>query len=111
VWDILTHSFGILHSLFQSSKCGTHLFVTAPSFGYYGVSAGAIRDEHSVDLTMDSEVFIDKKPEFYSFVGDRRRMTEEEFLAMISGGSEGECGCDPTNAAVAGSKEAGKDHE
>lgn len=60
------------------------MFVTAPSFGYYGVSAGVIDDEHSSSLEMDSEVFIDKKPTFYSFVGERQRMTEEEFQSMFS---------------------------
>jgi hypothetical protein len=73
------------------------LFVTAPSHGYYGVSAGAIQEEYSADMIMDSEVFIDKKPDFYSFVGDQKRITEAEFLAMISGGNEGESGSDQNN--------------
>jgi hypothetical protein len=86
---------------FESSRCGTHLFVTAPNAGYYGISAGAIEDEHSAELTMDSELFIDTKPDFYSFVGDRKRMTEAEFLDMISGGCEQQA-----NAAVSDSDKA-----
>jgi hypothetical protein len=67
------------------------VFVTAINFGYYGVSAGTIGDEHNGKLEMASEVFIDKKPDYYTFVGERKRMTEEEFQAMFSdvAGEEG----------------------
>ncbi|KAG7351131.1 glutathione-dependent formaldehyde-activating enzyme [Nitzschia inconspicua] len=70
------------------SKCGTHMFVTVPNFGYYGVSAGVIDEDYTSILELESEVFIDKKPPFYTFVGERRRMTEAEFLAMVFEGNE-----------------------
>ena len=36
---------------------------------------------------MDKEVFIDKKPPYYTFEGTEQvKMTEAEFLAMVSGG-------------------------
>lgn len=70
------------------SKCGTHLFVNAP--GYFGVSAGALEDEEQCKMTLQSELFIDLKPDYYEFSGERTRMTEAEFMAMVSGGSGGE---------------------
>lgn len=69
------------------SKCGTHLFANAPDFGYHGVSAGTLDDEYKPKLDLGSEIFIDRKPEFYTLAGERQRMTEDEFLAMMTGGS------------------------
>lgn len=69
------------------SKCGTNLFTNSPDYGYFGVSAGALDKEAHAKLQMDEEIFIDKKPHFYSFAGERPRLTEAEFLARISGGS------------------------
>jgi len=69
------------------SKCGTHLFVNSPGFGYYGVAVGALDNkEHSSKVHLDKEIFIDKKPDFYSFAGERPRLTEAEFLAMMVSG-------------------------
>mmetsp|Transcript_39609 Transcript_39609/g.95669 ORF Transcript_39609/g.95669 Transcript_39609/m.95669 type:complete len:149 (-) Transcript_39609:136-582(-) len=71
--------------------CGSNLFHGAPSFGYFGVSAGALDDDFQTKLTMDKEVFIDKKPPYYSFEDTKQvKMTEAEFLAMVGGGGEGE---------------------
>ena len=69
-------------------NCGANLFHNAPQFDYYGVSAGALDNEYESKLTMDREIFIDKKPAFYSFEGDRPKLTEAEFNAMITGPSE-----------------------
>jgi len=68
------------------ATCGTHLFVNAPSFGYYGVSAGSLDLEHHSKLNLEKELYIDKKPAFYELAGDHTKLTEAEFLAMLSGG-------------------------
>ena len=61
--------------------CGTNLFTNAPTYGYYGVSAGVLgclkKDEEANDnaqtkqqleqLELDEELFVDKKPSFYNF--------------------------------------------
>ena len=91
-----------LLTTFKSSKwgersfcntCGSNLFHGAPTFGYFGVSAGTLDDDFQSKLSMDKEIFIDKKPPYYSFVDEKQaKMTEAEFLAMVSGGGaeEGE---------------------
>jgi hypothetical protein len=63
--------------------CGAHLFYSAPTFGYFGVSAGAVDDLSGMTLT--TEIFIDRKPDFYDFANATKRLTEEEFIAMVSG--------------------------
>ena len=74
------------------SKCGTTLFTNAPGFGYYGLSVGALEDGEQTGVCLHEELYIDKKPTFYDFGGDRPRLTEAEFLARMSGGDgeEGE---------------------
>jgi len=62
--------------------CGSHLFYHAPSFNYFGVSAGTIDDLDGFALT--TEIFIDKKPKAYAFANATRQLTETEFLAMVS---------------------------
>ena len=66
-------------------SCGTHLFYSAPSFGYFGVSAGTVDDPGNLSLT--TEIFIDRKPDYYDFTNATRRLTEAEFIAMVSGES------------------------
>lgn len=63
--------------------CGTHLFYSAPSFGYFGVSAGAVDDLSGLSFT--TEIFIDHKPALYDFANNTRRLTEVEFVALVSG--------------------------
>ena len=79
-------------AVFQSSEwgqrqfcqtCGTHLFYASPSFGYFGVSAGTLDDLSGLSLT--TEIFIDCKPDLYDFANATRRLTEAEFIAMVSG--------------------------
>lgn len=65
------------------SSCGSHLFYTAPSAGYIGVSAGTLDDQSKLALT--TEIFIDCKPDYYDFANTTKRLTEAEFLAMFSG--------------------------
>ena len=76
------------------SKCGSNLFHGAPAFGYYGVSAGVLESSYQDKLTMDKELFIDKRPSYYSLEGDQPKMTEAEFLAMVTGGDGGDAAAD-----------------
>ncbi|MBI1385039.1 MAG: GFA family protein [Rhizobiales bacterium] len=63
--------------------CGSHLFSVAPAFDYYGVSYGAIDDVSGLAFTM--EIFIDRKPDAYAFANETRKLTEADFVAMVSG--------------------------
>lgn len=67
--------------------CGSTLWyrVTAegPHQGTYHVGFGLFDDLS--DLTLDSEIFIDEKPEGYSLAGDLKQMTGAEVMAMFSG--------------------------
>lgn len=63
-------------------ECGTHLFYSAPAFGYFGVSAGTLDDLDGLGLT--TEIFIDCKPAAYEFANPTRKLTEAEFIAMVS---------------------------
>lgn len=68
--------------------CGSNLFyrVTAegPYQGEYHVGFGSLADASGVPFT--GELFIDLKPEAYSFAGDgRHQMTEAEVMALFSG--------------------------
>jgi hypothetical protein len=66
--------------------CGSHLFFSAPSAGYFGVSAGTLDDLSGLSFT--TEIFIDYKPDNYDFANDTKRLTEAEFLAMLAGTAE-----------------------
>lgn len=67
-------------------NCGTHLFVTAPAFDYFGVSLGALDDTIGLDFRL--EIFVDCKPASYDFANDTTRLTEAEFLQMVSGAAQ-----------------------
>ena len=55
------------------------------------VSAHALDEKFQSKLTMDKEVFIDKKPPYYTFEGTEQvKINEAEFLAMVSGGVDEE---------------------
>jgi hypothetical protein len=62
--------------------CGSHLFFSAPSANYFGVSAGTVDDLTGLSFT--TEIFIDRKPAAYDFANPTLKLTEAEFLAMVS---------------------------
>jgi hypothetical protein len=83
-------------AVFQSSEwgqrhfckaCGSHLFFSAPSFGYFGVSAGTLDDVEGLHFT--TEIYIDRKPALYEFANPTRRLTEAEFLALVGAAEPG----------------------
>ena len=67
------------------ATCGSSLFwrMTAegPHKGMTAIAAGTLGSLEG--LTFDSEIYIDRKPDAYTFAGERSRMTEAEVLAMF----------------------------
>ena len=61
--------------------CGSHLFFQTNDNSYKGISAGALDLQEG--LSLDSHIFIDKKPGYYDFKDDVPRLTEAEFLAQF----------------------------
>ncbi len=60
--------------------CGTHLFFKTKDDSYYGVT-GLI--DNKSDLKINEHIFVDKKPDYYDFVDDSPRLTEQEFFEKI----------------------------
>ncbi|QLC22786.1 GFA family protein [Parasphingopyxis sp. CP4] len=68
------------------AQCGTNLFYRLKETDYHIVSVGLFEPEDEMALKM--EVFIDEKPDFYSFAGDAQKLTGAELFAMMQGQSE-----------------------
>jgi hypothetical protein len=62
--------------------CGSPLFCRQKSDGAYYLPAGLLDDAEG--LTLTSEIFIDRKPSWYSFAEKTNRMTEAEVMAMYA---------------------------
>lgn len=84
-------------SYFQSSqwgergfcnKCGTTLFWRTQDKSHGVVSVQALDDTQ--EATLNGEIFIDKKPDYYSFSQDTKQMTETEVMAMFAPAEGGE---------------------
>jgi hypothetical protein len=67
------------------SRCGSSLFWRLTAEGKYqgttSVALGALDDRSGVTLT--KEWFIDRKPDGYSFAGERECVTEAQAQAML----------------------------
>lgn len=61
--------------------CGSPLFYRMKSNGSHFLPVGLFDDAEG--LTLASEIFIDRKPPFYSFAEKTKKMTEAETLAMF----------------------------
>jgi hypothetical protein len=62
--------------------CGSPLFSRVKSDGSYYLPVGLLDDTE--DLTLVSEIFIDRKPSWYSFAEKTSQMTEAEVMAMFA---------------------------
>lgn len=61
-------------------KCGSHLFYRLKESKQHMIPVGLLDEqEHFV---FDSQVFIDKKPSFYSFSNKTNDLTEAEIFEM-----------------------------
>ena len=76
---------------FQSSEwgerafcktCGTHLYFHQLGTDNYYLSAGLFDD---VKFELKSQIFIDKKACYYELANDTPKLTEAEFIAMVTG--------------------------
>ena len=65
-------------------KCGTHLFYRIKRNNTHVMPVGLFGDGEGFAFT--HEVFIDEKPGFYEFGGERKRMTGEECFAKFAEG-------------------------
>lgn len=65
-------------------KCGTHLYFHYIPGQAYGFTAGLFDD--LAGFTMTEEIFIDEKPDYYGFEGDRERLTGPEVMAKFGVG-------------------------
>ena len=62
------------------SRCGTHLFYKLTPSGDYFVPAGLLAQDEQV---FKQQIYIDKKPSFYSFANDTPTLTEAQMLAAL----------------------------
>lgn len=78
-------------AIYESSKWGQRLFCSQCGISidyrmkggsWLGLTAGVF--DNPEDFRLASEIFIDKKPDFYAFANDTRRLTEAEALAQFN---------------------------
>ena len=68
-------------------KCGSNLFYRLKKSQGYHVMAGLFEDQN---MPFTIQVFIDEKPDFYSFANETKTLTGPELFAMFSGASDNE---------------------
>ena len=61
--------------------CGTHLFYRLKTADYMNVSLGLL--DHGDGFEFQSQIFVDAKPDCYSFADRTLTMTEAEVLAKF----------------------------
>ncbi len=64
------------------NKCGSHLFYKLKQNNHYYIPAGIFDDGEG--FVFDNQVFIDEKPQYYSFANETKNMTGEEIFAMFA---------------------------
>ena len=64
-------------------NCGTHLFYRLKSEKHYAIPVGLLTGTGSWKLT--KQIFIEQKPEFYSFSQSTENLTGEEVFAAYTG--------------------------
>ncbi len=62
-------------------KCGSGLFYRIKGKEQYHIPLGLFED--SEDLTFNMQVFIDAKPDYYSFSNETKNMTKAEVFAAF----------------------------
>ena len=67
-------------------KCGSNLFFHYLPLDTYGFLAGLFPDDSFAPLS--EEIFIDEKPDYYAFAGDRERLTGAEVMAKFGVGDQ-----------------------
>ncbi len=64
------------------SECGTHLFYKLKGADEYAIPAGLFQSGSGFSMT--SQIFIDRKPGYYSFANITPEMTEGEVFARYT---------------------------
>jgi hypothetical protein len=64
-------------------NCGTHLFYRLKESGQHMIPIGLF--DESEDLVFETQVFIDQKPDYYSFNNKTRNLTGAEIFALFGG--------------------------
>lgn len=87
---IQQEQLGVYHSSAWGERgfcknCGTNLFWRSRDQSYCNINAFAL-NELPDDLDLDLEIYVDHKPDFYAFQGQRKTMTEAEVVAMFQAG-------------------------
>jgi len=63
-------------------KCGSGLYFRMVDSGHLFLATGTLDDPSAIKLVR--EVFIDEKPEYYSFSSGAKKMTGKEMFAMYA---------------------------
>ena len=66
------------------AACGTHLFWRKKAGGGLAVWTGAL--DHHDDMSFGSQIFIDRKPDSYSFSNKTGDLTGEQVRALFAAG-------------------------
>jgi hypothetical protein len=67
-------------------RCGSHLFYRLKEINVHQMPAGLFDDQGSFNF--DLQVFIDRKPSFYSFADKTKEMTEAEVIEKYAPGQK-----------------------
>ncbi len=67
-------------------QCGSHIFYRLKDNNHYYIPVGIFDNDEN--LVFDLQVFIEEKPEYYSFANETKNMTGEELFAMFTSTSE-----------------------
>lgn len=62
-------------------QCGTHLFYRLKEKEHYAIPVGLLDSD---DWAFTQQIFIDQKPDFYTFANDTSMLTEQEVFAQHS---------------------------
>jgi hypothetical protein len=70
-------------------NCGSHLFYRLKENNHYYIPVG-IFDQFDTDenLVFDLQVFIEEKPDYYTFANETKNMTGSELFALFTSSSE-----------------------
>lgn len=63
------------------SRCGSHLFYRLKEGGHQAIPVGLLKDQ---GWMLTEEIFIDAKPDFYSFSEDTKKLTGAELFALFT---------------------------
>jgi len=64
------------------AQCGSNLFYRIVDGSDYQVAAGLFDDQSAFRMSL--QVFTDRKPAFYEFANDTKKMTGEEVIALFA---------------------------